>query len=193
MANLDLFVEVLANVELAPDSWDQSNWFTGPSLCLDVEKLPEQYQNQDSFYMAGDELEGMIGLKHTCDTAACIAGWACLLSGARSRWCAGSDGEKTVFLEADNRHMFFQGEVRDVSILACELLEIYSPCDDEDRDLFHGHNDKSDVYDIGANIFLSGDMDRLYELVNERVNKIEEDRRKLSASLKKSCKAEIPA
>jgi len=193
VANLDLFVEVLANVELAPDSWDQSNWFTGPSLCLDVEKLPEQYQNQDSFYMAGDELEGMIGLKHTCETAACIAGWACLLSGAKSRWCAGSDGEKNVFLEADNRHMFYKNEVRDVSLLACELLEIYSPCDDEDRDLFHGHNDKDDVYSIGAGIFLDGDVDQLYILVEERVLEIEADRAKFRASLKKDTKAEISA
>jgi len=185
VANTELLVEVLAHVELEPSAWKQSVWFEAPQVMVPAAKLPEQARAAQDFTLNNDVLESMVGLGPSCKTKACIAGWACLLSGAQQRWCGHvytDDDDETAWLEMEGTTVEYQGTVHSASDLACELFEIPSQWMD-DRDLFHGNNDKSDVYEIGAVLF-NIDVDELYHLVDTRTTEIRRDRRELTKRLK---------
>lgn len=189
VANLKLLVEVLAHVELDPDSWNQGCWLGGPGKLVLTEKLPEQYKYEGELSLPNDELESLLGV--SCETAACIAGWACLLSGAAPRW----NGyfyteEEETFLEMNGEWVDFNGEPRQPAELAMELLEIESQTDDFGSDLFSAQNGKEEVYEIAANIFRVT-PDDLEILVDKHVRELEGNQSRWRAKAAAEMKTEI--
>jgi len=191
MANRKLFIEVLAHVELEPETWQQANWMSAPPLHLQLDKLPEERQVLGQFDLSQEEVESVHGV--ACGTAACIAGWACLLSGARPRWYANSyPAENVAIVSVDNRNVEYKGRIHTVNDLAHRLLGMAVLSPETRSDLFDGKNTKDEVYRISAE-YLDLPMSELHRLVDERVEGILADRAELLAELRRKAKARATA
>ena len=77
--NSDLFNEIADILDFKPELYDQETWGDSDGLTLDRDQVIEFHGGENNVYFVAKS-EKSIKVKE-CDTTACIAGWASLLSG----------------------------------------------------------------------------------------------------------------
>lgn len=125
---LELFRRVVKQIETEPERWRQDAWVSSPAFDAWQDAWSDWYYDE-VFFRTQPEPEEIYTSAQVCDTAFCVAGWACALTDPDFEYSIGSvrkDGE-------------IVGTIEDVARDLLGLTQIQA------EQLFEGENTLSDV------------------------------------------------
>lgn len=158
MPNTELLVDVLAHIDLQPDSWNQGLW--------------------GATYVIPDS----VGAMNECGTAFCVAGWALMLSGEPLEWgmteSGAFQGRNMLIGVRSDPYLGVASAAK--RVLGVEGRYCIDQVEDRELDLFDGDNDLETVY-VAACLLFGIDRDDLDHSVKLRSEALRLAREKVPA------------